>query len=99
MNRCAPLQLVVLLGLAGSYAWSADVRDVLHNCVAIDGDRERLACYDKLAGRASPPSRVTAVPSPSAPAPSASAPAPSASAPAPSADKPLSKETFGLYSS
>ena len=89
MNRTAPLKLLVLLSFAAANAWSADPGSVLHPCTAIDTDSERLACYDKLAGRTSHPP----------PKPAAAQPAAGGGTPAASPDKPLSKETFGLYSS
>ena len=52
----------VLLGFVGSSAWSAETGDALHRCAALDGDSERLACYDQLAGRGSRPPRVAARP-------------------------------------
>ena len=61
MTKSVSLSVLTLLGLAASYAWSADARNGLHQCTGIDSPGERLACYDKLAGRVSQP----AAPSPS----------------------------------
>jgi hypothetical protein len=105
MNRSAPLKVLALLCFAGSYAWSADAGDVLHRCAAIDADNERLACYDKLAGRVSQPPRSSGAEARSQPPAALPADGRAASqpagggAPTTSPDKPLTKETFGLYSS
>jgi hypothetical protein len=69
-------------------AKDTDVRNALAPCVDISSSADRLACYDKLAGRVSAPKALAAPPSAAAPAvaqPSAAAPAvaqPSAAAPA-----------------
>lgn len=64
----------------------------LHACAAIDAAAERLACYDRLAGRAeAAPVAVTAAPAVAAPPAS-----PPAAAPGSAASPP--KESFGLYS-
>jgi len=79
----APFSLsAVALACAQTTADSVPM-SVLKQCAAINSIAERVACYDKLAGRA------PATASSRATAPSAEAPA-AASAPAP-------KESFGLY--
>jgi hypothetical protein len=65
----------------GAPAKDTDVRNALAPCIDISSSADRLACYDKLAGRVSAPKALAA--SPSAPAPSAAAP--SAASPAPAA--------------
>ena len=63
----------------GAPAKDADVRNALAPCIEISSSADRLACYDKLAGRVSAPKALAAAPAPSAPAPSA----PAAASPAP----------------
>lgn len=83
----APFSLsAVALACAQTTADSVPM-SVLKQCAAINSIAERVACYDKLAGRA------PATASSRATAPSAEAPA-AASAPAPA---PAPKESFGLY--
>jgi len=75
----------------------------LRECAQLPSDAERLACYDRLAGRASP---AAAAPQPAA-APASAAPAPVAAAPAspivpaagsaPATPAPAGA-SFGLYS-
>jgi hypothetical protein len=90
----------------GAPAKDTDVRNALAPCVGISSGADRLACYDKLAGRVSAPNAgpVAAPPaatspaatSPAATAPAATAPAPAASvvaAPAPAAAP--TEEDFG----
>lgn len=77
--------------VALSTAALAGVHEVAHppsagalaTCASIDAPAARLACYDRLAGRAAPPQPT--------PAPTATAP----TVPAPAAPTP--KESFGLY--
>jgi hypothetical protein len=64
----------------GAPAKGSDVRNALAPCVRISSSADRLACYDKLAGRVSAPKALAAAPSAAAPAPAA--PAPAAPAPA-----------------
>jgi hypothetical protein len=62
----------------GAPAKDTDVRNALAPCVDISSSADRLACYDKLAGRVSAPKTLVAAPSTAAPstaAPSAAAPA------------------------
>jgi hypothetical protein len=72
----------------GAPAKDTDVRNALAPCVDISSSADRLACYDKLAGRVSAPKTLAAAPStaaPSAAAPSTAVPssaAPSTAAPA-----------------
>jgi hypothetical protein len=81
----------------------------LNTCAAIQTQAERLACYDKLAGRGATPSSAAATPQP-APSPAAPAssgtknhtPAAPAAAPDPvptpaAAPAPGTPEAFGLY--
>jgi hypothetical protein len=67
----------------GAPAKDADVRNALAPCIEISSSADRLACYDKLAGRVSAPKALAAAPSAAAPAaasPAAASPAPSAPA-------------------
>ena len=64
----------------GAPAKDTDVRNALAPCVDISSSADRLACYDKLAGRASAPKTLVAAPSAASPA--AISPSPPAS-PAP----------------
>lgn len=81
----------------------------LNTCAAIQTQAERLACYDKLAGRGAtpPPAAATPQPAPSPAAPASSGakkhtPAAPAAAPDPvptpaAAPAPGTPEAFGLY--
>ena len=88
----------------GAPAKDADVRNALAPCIEISSSTDRLACYDKLAGRVSAPKALAAAPSAAAPAaasPVAASPAPAtpataasvAAAPAPAAAP--TEEDFG----
>jgi hypothetical protein len=68
----------------GAPAKDTDVRNALAPCADISSSADRLACYDKLAGRASAPKVLAASPSAAAPAPAA----PSAASPAPASPAP-----------
>lgn len=65
----------------------------LQNCAAISTAAERLACYDKLAGRA-PQVAATPAPVSAAPAPAGTAASGAAALPRPAAPSP---DSFGLY--
>lgn len=68
----------------GAPAKDADVRNALAPCIEISSSADRLACYDKLAGRVSAPKALAAAPAPSAPAAASPAAAsPVAASPAP----------------
>lgn len=83
----------------GAPAKDADVRNALAPCIEISSSADRLACYDKLAGRVSAPKALAAAPAPSAPAAASPAPATPvtvasvAAAPAPAAAP--TEEDFG----
>jgi hypothetical protein len=83
----------------GAPAKGTDVRNALAPCIDISSSADRLACYDKLAGRVSAPKALAAAPSAASPAaasPSPAAPAAVASvaaAPAPTAAP--TEEDFG----
>jgi len=83
----------------GAPAKDTDVRNALAPCIDISSSADRLACYDKLAGRVSAPKALAAAPSAASPAaasPSPAAPAAVASvaaAPAPTAAP--TEEDFG----
>jgi hypothetical protein len=64
----------------GARAENIDLHKALAPCIAISSDADRVACYDKLAGRVSEPkARPSAAGSAPAPvAPAAAAPAPAA---------------------
>jgi hypothetical protein len=70
----------------GAPAKDTDVRNALAPCVDISSSADRLACYDKLAGRVSAPKALAAAPSAASPsATSPSATSPGATSPAPAA--------------
>jgi hypothetical protein len=79
----------------GAPAEDTDMHNALAPCIGISSSADRLACYDKLAGRVSAPKAAPVAAAP-APAPSvAAAPAASvAAAPAPAAAP--TAEDFGL---
>ncbi|HMH29768.1 MAG TPA: hypothetical protein VK580_14375 [Steroidobacteraceae bacterium] len=88
----------------GAPAKDTDVRNALAPCIDISSSADRLACYDKLAGRVSAPKALAASPAATSPSvasraatsPEAAAPAPAASvaaAPAPAAAP--TEEDFG----
>jgi hypothetical protein len=80
----------------GAPAKDNDVRNALAPCVGISSGADRLACYDKLAGRVSAPNAGPVAAPPSATSPAATSPAPAASvvaAPAPAAAP--TEEDFG----
>jgi len=108
MSRSLSLTGLTLLALLAPTAWSADPAGELHHCAGIDAATERLACYDKLAGRPSPatsrPSQPVRSDNPTpaptsafADGPQATQPPASVGGPTTPADEPLTKETFGLY--
>ena len=72
-------------------AKDTDLRNALAPCIDISSSADRLACYDKLAGRVSAPKALAASPaaaSPAATSPPATSPAatsPAAASPAPAA--------------
>jgi hypothetical protein len=84
----------------GALADGTDVHNALAPCIGISSSADRLACYDKLAGRVSAPKAapVAATAAPAAPAPATAAPAAAATsvaaAPAPAAAP--TAEDFGL---
>ena len=95
------LVLVAVAGMGATLpAVSQSSATDLNECAAIQTQAERLACYDKLAGRGTTSPRAAATPQPAPPpaAPAASStrkqapPPPAAAAPAPD-----SPEAFGLY--
>jgi hypothetical protein len=76
----------------GALAEDTDAHNALAPCIGISSSADRLACYDKLAGRVSAPKSapVAAAAAPAAPAPAAAVAAAPAPAAAPTA------EDFGL---
>jgi hypothetical protein len=83
----------------GALAKDTDVRSALAPCIDISSAADRLACYDKLAGRVSAPKALAAAPAAASPSPAAPAPAAPAAvasvaaAPAPTAAP--TEEDFG----
>lgn len=75
---------VVGIGMALPAAAQSSAPD-LNTCAPITTQAERLACYDKLAGRSPPQPAATSQPAPTPTAPVASPPPPG------------SPEAFGLY--
>jgi hypothetical protein len=86
---------VAALGAALPAVSQSSAND-LNTCAAITTQAERLACYDKLAGRQAQPTQpATAAPQPTSPPPVAPASAGTRkSTPAPAPGTP---EAFGLY--
>ncbi len=77
-------------------------QSALRACASLAVDADRLACYDRLAGRAVPvaPTHGAAAVAPAAAAPPPALAAPTAgaaAAAAPAAAAPPPKESFGLY--
>jgi hypothetical protein len=58
---------------AGGAAKGSDVRNALAPCVGISSAADRLACYDKLAGRVSAPKALAAAPAAASPLAASSA--------------------------
>ncbi len=80
----AALVGVALIGAHAS-SWAQAAPAALAECAAIAGDSERLACFDRLSGRAAKPAAApapAAVPSPAASAPGTEGVAPTVVAPA-----------------
>jgi hypothetical protein len=81
----------------GALAEDTGVHNALAPCIGISSSADRLACYDKLAGRVSAPKAAPVAAAPGAAAPGPAAPASAASvaaAPAPAAAPTV--EDFGL---
>jgi hypothetical protein len=69
----------------GAPAKDTDVRNALAPCIDISSSADRLACYDRLAGRVSAPNALAAAPaaaSPAATSPAATSPSAASRAPA-----------------
>jgi hypothetical protein len=95
----------IIIAPVGAQPAAAAPPSALQACAAVVADAERLACYDRLAGRVMPSVAAPGVPAPAAtasppPAPPAAAGASStapAPAPAPAAVAPSPKQSFGSY--
>ena len=100
--RIFPAAWVVLLSLGGAHAWSADANETMESCAQISTPSDRLACYDRVAGKAAAPQAhprdADKVATPGTASREKTRPAPSPGSAAP-AEPALPKETFGLYSS
>ena len=93
----------IIVAPVGAQPAAAAPPSALQACAAVVADAERLACYDRLAGRVmpsvaaqgvqAPAPAATASPSPAAPAAAGAA----STAPAPAALAPSPKESFGSY--
>lgn len=102
-----PWAVIPFAALAADPPSGAVPASAMQACAALDTESARLACYDKLAGRAAPVAAPTAA-APHAPAPAAAraaplatpaAPAAAAAAAAPALQTPAagSPAAFGLY--
>jgi hypothetical protein len=97
----------IIVAPVGAQPVAAAPPSALQACAAVVADAERLACYDRLAGRVmpsvaaqgvqAPAPAATASPSPAAPAAAGAASTAPAPAPAPAALAPSPKESFGSY--
>jgi len=108
-GRPRPLVPVLLWGLsfwgfdcAGAAQPAAPVpASALQACAEIGSSAERLACYDRLAGRVPPPSPQAGAPAAAVRASSGAAapssPSPPQDAGAPPSPPPPQTESFGLY--
>ena len=79
---------------------AAAPKNALQACAAVVADADRLACYDRLAGRVAPGVAAGAGAPAAAASPSRAPPAAAAAsstAPAPAAVAATPKESFGLY--
>ncbi len=111
--RTARLLLSALALAAVPLTADAAPQGALQACASIVADADRLACYDRRAGRAGPSAPAQAAPAPAAAVPRAAALAPAAaatpsaaaappvartaSAASPAAPATPPKESFGLY--
>jgi len=104
-----PWTLIPLAAIAAEPAPPAVSASALQACAALTTEAARLACYDKLAGRAptaaapaaaaTPAPKAAAAPTAGAAAPAAASPSGAAGAAArPASPAPASPEAFGLYS-
>ena len=88
---------LVALTLAAAPVPGTAAPSTLQACASIAADAERLACYDRLAGRAAP-TAAAQTPKAAPPATSAAAPSPSATAPSAAAGAAAAPAaTFGNY--
>lgn len=93
----------IIVAPVGAQPAAAAPPSALQACAAVVADADRLACYDRLAGRVTPSVAAqgarapapTASPSPAAPA--AAGAASTTPAPAPAAMAPSPKQSFGSY--
>ena len=77
---------------------AAAPQNALQACAAVVADADRLACYDRLAGRVAPGVAAGAGAPAAAASPSRAPPAAASStAPAPAVVAPAPKQSFGLY--
>jgi len=77
---------------------AAAPKNALQACAAVVADADRLACYDRLAGRVAPGVAAGAGAPAAAASPSRAPPAAASStAPAPAVVAPAPKQSFGLY--
>jgi hypothetical protein len=94
------LMTATVIAACAAQPVAAAPKNALQACAAVVADADRLACYDRLAGRVAPGVAAGAGAPAAAASPSRAPPAAAAAsstAPAPAAVAPAPKQSFGLY--